>query len=217
MNASIVLMPLVSGARRPPSMAGLSQPCKEAHMRPVPLARRLPARLALLGLLLFAIPFIAQASHPSPLPDDITTPNQNYHVHFTNDTPSPPGTDTELHADRRRRRTWRMRSTTRERPRPATRTGTTPATSTSGFGAPDFNGAERQVQVFDCVAARRLRLGQRAGRPHQYARHGLQDGLGGVHPAGAGTRAVPPRAVQLHHLQQVVASGAGCRSRAPPA
>ena len=61
-------------------------------MHPVPV-RRTAARLVLLGFVLLAIPLIAQASHPSPLPDDITTPSQSYHVHYTDNTPSPPGTD----------------------------------------------------------------------------------------------------------------------------
>ena len=83
-----------------------------------------------------------------------------------------------------------------------------PATSTSASARPTSTAPSARCRC-STARARRLRLGQRAGRPHQYARHGVQDAVGGVHPAGAGARAVPPRAVQLHHLQQVVHLGRG--------
>jgi hypothetical protein len=119
-------------------------------MHPVPL-RRTAARLVLLGLVLLAIPLIAQASHPSPLPDDITTPNQNYHVHYTDNTPSPPGTDLNYMPQAQAQNMANALDNSN-----AASTGNPNGYHAGyvnlGFGAPDFNGAERQVQVFDCGA-----------------------------------------------------------------
>ena len=120
-------------------------------MRPSLAGPRWLVRLTSAILLLLLIPALAQATHPSPLPDDVTTPNQNYHIHFTNDTPSPPGTDLN----------YMPTAQANNMANALDNSGATAVGNPNGyhagyvglsFGAPDFNGAERQVQVFDCGA-----------------------------------------------------------------
>lgn len=104
---------------------------------------------------LFAAPNMARATHPSPLPDTITTPNQSYVVNFTNDNPyaPPPGAGADLN----------FFSTTQAQnianafdnanaPLVGTPNGYHAGYANLGFLAPSYGGSPRQAFVFDCAA-----------------------------------------------------------------
>jgi len=107
------------------------------------------ARLLLAIICALMIPGLARANHPSPLPDDITTPNITYHVRYTNDTP-PPAADTNYMPTAQAQNMANALDNSN-----ASATGNPNGYHNGyvglGFLAPDFNGAERSVQVFDCA------------------------------------------------------------------
>jgi Mg-chelatase subunit ChlD len=128
-------------------------------MNPDPISRRLydrarkvdrtwAARLLLAITCLLMIPGLAQANHPSPFPDDITTPNITYHVRYTNNNP-PPAVDSNYmptaQAQNMANALDNANASAVGNPN-----GNHNGFTGLGFLAPDFNGAERRVEVFDC-------------------------------------------------------------------
>ena len=105
-------------------------------------------RLLLAVLLALLLPGLAQATHPTPLPDDQTTPNFTYHVHYTNNNP-PPAVDLN-YLPTAQAVNMANALDNNDVPAAGTPNGYHRGYTDLGFGAPDFAGAERQVQVFDC-------------------------------------------------------------------
>jgi Mg-chelatase subunit ChlD len=106
------------------------------------------ARFLLAIVCALMIPGLAQANHPTPFPDDITTPNITYHVRYTNNNP-PPAVDANYMPTAQAQNMANALDNAN-----ASAVGNPNGYHNGyvglGFLAPDFNGAERRVEVFDC-------------------------------------------------------------------
>lgn len=105
--------------------------------------------LALVMLFVVLVPALARANHPDPLPSTISTPNFSYNVNFTNANP-PPATDANFFPSTQAQNIANALNNSN----PATAgnpNGYHTGYTNLGFGAPDFGGTPRNVNVFDCT------------------------------------------------------------------
>ncbi len=106
-------------------------------------------RVILALVLSLLIPTIILATHPTPLPDRINTPNFGYSVWFTDDNPPPtPDSNYFPRAQAQRIADALDRNAT---PTPGTPSGYHPGYTNLGFLAPDFGSGDQDVFVFDCT------------------------------------------------------------------
>lgn len=104
---------------------------------------------------LFVAPAVARATHPSPLPDTITTPNQSYVVNFTNNapyTPPPGGTSDLNYCPTTQAQNIANAYDNANAPLAGAPNGYHAGYANLGFLAPSFGGSPRQTFVFDCMA-----------------------------------------------------------------
>ncbi len=106
-------------------------------------------RVVLALVLSLLIPTIILATHPTPLPDRINTPNFGYSVWFTDDNP-PPTPDSNYFPRAQAQRIANALDTNAT-PTPGTPNGYHPGYTNLGFLAPDFASGDEDVFVFDCA------------------------------------------------------------------
>ncbi len=106
-----------------------------------------------LAALAAGMPRVARATHPSPLPDSITTPNQSYVVNFTNDNPytPPPGGMSDLnYCPTTQAQNLANAFDNANVPAVGAPNGYHAGYAGLGFVAPSFGGT-KQTFVFDCA------------------------------------------------------------------
>jgi len=106
-------------------------------------------RLLVILALALLIPTVVLATHPNPLPDTITTPNFGYTVWFTDNNP-PPTPDANYFPAAQAQNIANALNTNAT-PTPGAPNGYHTGYTNLGFLAPDFDGGNRDVFVFDCT------------------------------------------------------------------
>jgi len=97
---------------------------------------------------------VARANHPSPLPDTINTPNNNYVINYTDNNPyNPlmPGPSPDLNfMPAAQAQLMANAIDNNNAATQGTPNGSHSGYVNLGFGAPDFGGTPRNINVFDC-------------------------------------------------------------------
>ena len=99
-------------------------------------------------LAIIIIPTLVSANHPS-FPDTITTPNIGYNVRYTNDNP-PPATDMNYFSTAQAQNLANALDNGNTAT-PGNPNGYHAGYVNLGFLAPDFDGASRDINIFDCT------------------------------------------------------------------
>ena len=108
---------------------------------------RMSGRVVSTVLVLLLIPSLVVANHPD-FPDTITTPNFDYNIRYTNDNP-PPATDMNYFSTAQAQNMANALDNNNVAT-PGNPNGYHPGYVNLGFLGPDFNGADQNVNVFDC-------------------------------------------------------------------